>query len=188
MKQELKDILAKIPSSWKEVKIKDYIELGKIELDLSKEFNDVVTDTDNNLKVISIFTGVPVSELENFSMLEIGKMSEKLSFMESLPVVNKSSKINWKSVEEITYNDYVVFQQFGLDPYNNLHLIIPSFSKYKVSPDVVLEMNVEDVHTAFFLLRKTVKKSTNNMKRYLRIQLLKAKLKERMKKTLSLVK
>lgn len=181
MKNKINEILDKLPSNWSEVKVSDFIKLGEIDIIESADFNNQLDGIENTLQVISVFTDIPVSELEEYTYLELLPMGKKLDFMLTLPEVKKESSIKWKSISDITYNDFVVYQQVATNLYQNLHLIIPAFSVNKISAEEALEMSVEEIHTAFFLLRKDVKKYLKRMKFYLKLRLLKLQSKKILK-------
>jgi hypothetical protein len=175
-----KNIIEKIPTAWKDVKVKDYQKLSEIVVTESGELDNLFVGIDNSIKVLSAFTGMTVEELEALPMNEVTQMSKRLDFMLTLPEINKKSIIKWKKLEEITYNDFILFNQFGNDFFKNLHLLIPAFSKTKISEEEVLDMNLEDMHTAFFFLRKHVIKSLKRTVFYSKVKMKNQQIAEKM--------
>lgn len=180
----IKETLEKLPASWEEVTIGTYI--NKLsDIVISESEDETFDGMDNTVKLLSALTGETVEDLEAIPMNDILVLSKKVDFMVNFPKTKNESKIKWKSASEITYNDFILFQQLRPEFFKNLPLIIPAFSKEKISPDEVLKMNVVDMMESFFFLNKQTKKSVNHMKASLRMKLLKMKVKERIIKIVS---
>jgi hypothetical protein len=167
MKDKIETIFQNLPSKWEEVTIADFIKLSEIEVDENyileegKIVENLFVGHNNIIKVISVLTNVTVDEIENYSFQSIAKLSKKLDFMLVEPVPNKTSKLKWKSVNEISYDGYVTFQQFGNDFMKHLAIIIPKFVKNEVSEEEILKMNMVDAYTAFFFAKEGVKEITS---------------------------
>jgi hypothetical protein len=169
-------IIEKIPTSWEEVTIRDYEALSEISITENSEADNLFVGIDNTLKVLSYFTETSIEELEKLPMTEITSMSKRLDFMMQPVKTEKKSKIKWKKVEEITYNDFILYQQFSADFFKNLHLLIPAFSKEKISEEEVLNLSVVDMTTAFFFLKKLAEKSLKRTAFYLKADQINGKI------------
>jgi len=167
-----KNIIEKIPTAWKDVKVKDFEKLTELTIvEPDGKYNNLFVGIDNSVNVLSVFTGISAKELNSIPINEVIPLMNRLEFMKEMPQVNKKSKIKWKNVDEITYGDYILYQQFGNeDFFKNLHLLIPAFSKEKILEEDVLNMNLEDMHTAFFFLRKDVTKYQKHIQNYLKMK------------------
>lgn len=143
-----------LPSSWEDFRFEDYLKCIDIPI---KEGEELTDDLDNTLAVIEAITGVSVKELEDLDMVTISAFANKLAFMKEMPKGGKSS-IDWKKVEEITYNDFVSFATIQKDAVRGMGDIIKQFSKNGLTDEEINEMSVQEVHAGFFTLRKYLRK------------------------------
>lgn len=197
MKLKAQEILDKLPTSWEEVSVEKYCLLAN--LDYSVDTSDVEDDSEEMservekiytqlLRTTSILADVDYAELcsMEYTVLPVGKINEKLSFMNIPPKPNKSSKIKFKSAKEVTYGDYIMFIKFSHDFINNLDVLIPEFMKMKkgeekMTSEDVMKMNVVEITTAFFLHRKRLMKWVMLMTFFNLIKLLKQRIQMRCK-------
>jgi hypothetical protein len=107
MKKDLQEIYDSIPSKWDEVKIKDLMKLGVIDVAEKEGEEGFFNGVDNTLETLSIFTGISVEELESKPAVSVQLLAKKLDFMMKFPEPNKTSNIVWKNVNEFTYGDFV---------------------------------------------------------------------------------
>jgi len=174
-----KEILKKLPSSWDTFKLKDYMKCVDIEISEGheNEIDELLSGLDNTLSVISKLTDVSIKELELLDFNFIHQCGTMLSFMTELPKSVKSCSIKWKSVEEVSYNDFVSFLTLSKDAVHSLPEIIKTFSKDKFSDDEINEMSVAEVYTGFFMLRMYHRKFLNRLIRKEAMHLIKMNLK-----------
>lgn len=207
MKDKAQEIYNKLPSSWEEVTVEKFMKISVIEIAEKSDFENLTADlgyiskmnlyfqelsdderkqilagADFNLKTISVLTDVTEVELKTLHPYEIAKLIGKLEFMDVAPVPNKEGSIQFKLPDEITYDNFLQFIQFENDFFNNLHLLIPAFSKTQIEPENVLKMSIVDAHTCFFLHRKALRKLTYRTIFFLWIKLIKQTVKERFRK------
>ncbi len=163
MKIDVKKIYDKLPSSWEQLKLKDFKKLTNVEIvEEDALTDDLFVGADNTIRTISSLTDTPVELLENLPFNALKMLADKIGFLNEAPEIQKESVINWKKPDEITYSDFTFYQTIADDVFNNMELVIKSFSKTKLSDEEILELNMKDVNTAFFLLGKDVQKSLRN--------------------------
>jgi hypothetical protein len=109
-------------------------------------------------------------------------LGNKLSFMTKQPEPLKESVLEWKRLDEITYNDYVSFIQLQQNQMENLHLIIKLFTKNDLFEEQILALSVPEFVTGFFLFRKELKQYLKASIKSTRTKLIKQILKEKTKK------
>ena len=175
----VKEILDKLPQTWQELKLKDFIKLTEINIIEQNDFSVPVSGIENSYQVLSVLSGISVDELEGLPMSTVAPLLNKISFVfNSNPDIKAKSSIAWKSFEEITFNDFINFQIFQKEPFKNLHLIIKAYMKQEMKDEEILELGVEDVMSAFFLLQKQTKRFLQTTKKSLQAKLRKQKMKE----------
>ena len=179
---DYKKIYNQLPASWNELKLKDFQKVVDVEISERDEMLDSFIGTDNTLKLISKLTDTPVDRLEELPLFQVAYLSKKLEFISELPSMGKTSVIKWKNIEEISYNDYVTFQNLQHQPLQNLSTIIKAFSKNDMTEEQIGELGMEEIMTGFFLLQKVVKKYITNTKRSLIKKLIKQTIKEKIMK------
>lgn len=155
-----KEIIKRIPTSWENFKLKDYLKCVDIKISEGheNEINELFSGLDNTLSVISKLSNVPVETLETMDFAFIQQLGTMLSFIKELPKSVKSSSIKWKKVDEVTYNDFVSFITLSKDAVHSMGDIIKTFSKTELSIDEINEMSVAEVYGGFFMLRNYLNK------------------------------
>ena len=191
MKYTVEEIYNKLPSKWEDVSIAKFAKFGAIKISgpvysenettADVDIENLFVGADNTLKAISILADVLVEDLEDLPLVSILNLSKKIEFISEAPLPNRKCAIKWKSAAEMTYNDFILFQQFQKDFMNNLPLLIPAFAKTEISEEEAMNMNVVDAQTAFFFFKKHLKKSHRNMKFYLEAKKIEHKIKSWMK-------
>lgn len=179
---DYKKIYDLLPGNWNDFKLKDFQKVVDVEISEGDEMLSSFTGTDNILKVISKLTDTPLEELQQLPYFQAGYLSEKLNFLSELPKTGKTSVIQWKNVDEISYNDYVTFQNLQHQSLQNLSTIIKAFSKNDMTEEQIGELGMEEIMTGFFLLQKVVKKYITNTKRSLIKKLIKQTIQEKIKR------
>ncbi len=176
-----KELVEKLPGSWDELKLKDYQKFTEIEVSEQDEFDGLAIGVDNTLKVISTLSGVSIDNLEQLSYAALQPIAAKIAFMLDVPKPGKESSIKWKTLEEITYNDFITFMQLSKEPFVNLHKIIKAFSKIEMTEEQVADLSTQDAVTGFFLLRQQNRKFFNNSIKSSAIKLFKQTIRELLK-------
>ncbi|MFT3912248.1 MAG: hypothetical protein QM737_22665 [Ferruginibacter sp.] len=185
VKSKVKEILSLLPATWSELKLKDFLIISSIQNEVDEDLGETFNQANIDFKIISVLSGDSIDELENLTLQDIAQLTNKISFLSKEPVIDKKNKINWKSVEEITYGDLIVFHRYfkgNID--NNIHHIIKSFSKDDLTEDAILQMNMQDLNTGFFFLRLSVRKFIQRSQRSLVKQLKTMGMKKEVKKLL----
>jgi hypothetical protein len=176
-----KELLSKLPGSWSELTLKQYQLITDVSITETDEFDNKFVGTDNTIKVISKLSDVPVNELESLPVHVIAVCAGKLAFIATPPQPLKKSTIEWKTLEEISYDTYVTYVSLSKEPIRNMHLIIKGFCKNKLTDEQVLNLGTDDAMTGFFLLNRYVKQYLKRTIRQTRIQLMKQLVKQKMK-------
>lgn len=176
MKEITKEILSKLPATWSELKFSDFIKLTSLEI--SDEEGSVTDGIENSIKAISILTDVSIEELENLPLSDLQLLGNKLSFSDKLPEPKKTSNFKWKMPDEISYGDFILFSNWEKKNFEAMPTIIKAFNKEEFTEEQISNLPMIEIITGFFLLRKQLKKFINRTKFYLKVQLLKMKVKE----------
>lgn len=159
MKQQLTtvEILNKLPNDWSEITFDFYLnKLLSLQITIS---DDPVDSMMTNIQIISLFTDLPVSIVEQFPVSVIKKCNDKLIFLSQKPKPLEKSKLIWKSeLDEPTYDDFITFvkvtEQLSNNDYSNFPLLIKVMLKTKLTDDAILSLPMTEVETGFFLLRR----------------------------------
>ena len=177
-----------LPKSWEEMTLKDFIKITAIVIEEDQEFDGLFTGVDNTIEVISLLTDTPTSYIESLPLYQVQALANKMAFMLELPIPTTKSMIEWKGVNEITYNDFVLYQNNVKTFYQNVPLIIQTFSKNKLTGDQINSMNMVEAYTGFFLLQSTVAKFILKTKLFLEKKAMKQLIKDKMKNLLTFKK
>lgn len=173
----MKELLNKLPSSWEQVTLKQFQDLALIPI---TEDGTIFDGIENSIAVISYFTGLSIDELESMSMIDLGKLGNKLNWMVTPPESTKESIIKWKKVEEISYSDYLTFIAFKDKQIENLHVFIKAFSHTTLSQEEILQLPTTECVTGFFLFRKQLRQSLKASIKSTKIQLAKQLVKQKL--------
>lgn len=167
-------ILDKLPSNWTEVTLRDYIKLSGIKVVETDDVDGMSVGIGNTLEVISVLSETSVERLEELPMQDILVLGKKVDFISIEPTITKSGDATFKSLEEITYNDFVTTNEIlSKEPFKNMHKIIKCFSKKKITEDEALDLTMPEVMNGFFLQRQGLKKSYHDMIQSLRKEIIK---------------
>jgi hypothetical protein len=185
-KHRIDQIANQLPSNWNELKLKDFRKLLPLKVTDQDEFDDLFVGVDNTYAVITTLTDATVPELDeiaNLSPTEAKSVFDKVSFLyNSEPNSHRKPSIKLKTMDEITYNDYVLFSMFEKKAVENLHIFLSSLSKEKLTEEEALELSTEEAYVCFFFVVRRVKRYIRNLKWSLRMRLLKQTIMEMTKK------
>ena len=178
-----KSIYKMLPERWEDISVSVYQRLTGIIITAPDEYIGTLSmGMEYYIKIISKFTDLPIEQINNLPMADLVELAKKIQFITVMPIRNKKPSITFKSRDEITYNDFVIYQQLQNDFYNNLHLILPSFIKEELSPVQIGELNIVEAYTAFFFANKKIKKLQKRSVFYLKVISMSLKIEKMMKK------
>ncbi|RZK45975.1 MAG: hypothetical protein EOO97_00120 [Pedobacter sp.] len=156
---DVKELLQKLPGSWSELTLRQYQKLAYMEVSDGPldELASMVDAAENIVKVASTLTGIDLEELEaGLPMKELSLVGQKLAFLSQDPKPMKKSPITWKTVENASLSDFILFNALKADPFSvikDLHKVIKAFAVEQMTEDQVLDLPMDVVKTGFFLLR-----------------------------------
>ncbi len=175
----MKELLNKLPQSWEQVTLEQFQKMSSTPI---TEEGTIFDGMENSIAVMSKLLDVSVDELESMSMIDLATLGNRISFMTTEPQPDKTSPIKWKKVEEISYNDFLVFIQLQDKQLENLHTFIKTFSHTTLTEDEILQLPITQVIWGFFLfrnqLRQSLKASIKSTRQQLVKHLIKKKLQE----------
>lgn len=163
----MKVLLKKIPGNWHELKLSTYQQLTKIEI---TENDDMLNGIENTIKVLAVLTGEPVETFETIPFSELQTLGNKVNWISTPPTPDVKSRIKWKAIDDITFNQFITYNQLQNEPLSNLHLIIKDFSKTKMSEVQILNMPADDALTALFFFKNQLMKSANHLTMWQRMK------------------
>jgi len=122
----------KVPTSWKEVTVRQFIELTKVK-DLGFD------ELDTSLRIISILTGVDDIELVNISLTDLKKLMNAIKFIDnhdsepledfSLKLDGNRYRIEWDATKLIA-GEYIDIQSYiDKGAHENIHKIMATYLK-----------------------------------------------------------
>jgi hypothetical protein len=175
-----KEIYNRLPSSWDEVtlqKFRQLIAADKAQVEVEDDFE---LGTERTVTLIAAFADTTANVIEKQPFTEVVKMMEKLAFLDTEIEVLKETRIKWKKIDQITYDDYVTFQKYGHDLYGNMPIIIKAFASpnMRLTEEEINQLNMPEVMTGFFTLRKSLIRLSTCMLLSLSLKWIKQKTKE----------
>lgn len=174
-----KELLHKLPGSWEDLKLEDFVKVMDVEVSESEDYRENTWQgVDNITRVIGALTDTPVDALEDLPYVELAALSTKLTFMQKLPEVKKKCVIEWKPLDQVKYNDYITFQSFQGKHLQNLPTIIKAFSKNDMTDEEIGNLSTSEVVAGFFTLQKHVSKFLRHTILCSRVKLMKQLVKE----------
>jgi hypothetical protein len=171
-----KGLLEKLPSKWNDIKLYQYKKISDLTIN---ESDDPLDGVDNTLSVIASLLDIPVEELEALPMKNIQAMASKMAFIAEAPKPTGKSPMKMKTIEQITYNDYVTYIQLSSDPIHNMTQILKTFSTDGLSEEEIDGLGMEQAMNAFFLLRIIGKTYINSFTLRIKFKLIRVKIKEK---------
>ena len=165
----------KLPYSWNQVTLGQFQQLTQIQIN-EGDFAGI----ENTLSVISVLTGIPVTELEELAMKELALLGDRISFINTQPEPSKKTSLTkWKDLDSISYNDFIVFMQNQDDVLSNLDVFVKQFSKTELTKEEIQGLPITDVLQGFFLCRKKLRLSMKLLQWSTQLQAKRLKKKER---------
>lgn len=178
-----KELLNKLPSSWEQLKLRDYIKLSPV-LNAADTEGDLVddeiytikhlSDLDLNVQIISLLTDTPVEDIEALSMLEVNQLIEKLAFIGTVPQTGKLL-IKYKEFSDLSYDNFITFQKLSLDfteegilssAIENLPVMLSLFAqKAEHNAEYFLNQSMPEVIAGFFTVKKNTEKYIQRLER-----------------------
>jgi hypothetical protein len=189
------DLIKRIPRSYKEVPYLKYIQIMQIlpdgqiaELIESGEYDEAEYNTYVQYEMLSILLDVPVSELTTLPATAIISLLTAINFM-NVQVSNVTSNIEVKTVEEITYNEYVSYNTLmqNNDKWQSMPQLLSMLIKNKTQAEID-QLSIYDVMGFFLRLKIGLQKSTLSFQLSLALKIIKLRVKEIMKKIFNLVR
>lgn len=181
------EIANQLPGSWEELKVKDYYKLLNLKVIEQDEFDDLFVGIDNTYSIIQCLSDATTEELDaiaQMSPIEARKVFDKVLFMHTqLPDDKRPASFPVKGIDEITYNDYVLYTMFFKEPATNLHRFIKVFSKVPMTEEEAMNASVADAWSVFFFQVRSVQKYSKNLKSSLTWKQRKEKMKNLLMKT-----
>ena len=174
----LKELLTKLPNNWNEINVKQFQELTTANITNNQDGFDGV---ENSLEIISKFTQTPVDVLEQMPMKDISSLANKLEFMLVPPAPAKETLLKWKTIEQITFNDYVSFLQVSENPLQNISMVVKNFTISELNKEDIEALPITEIVTGFFLFNKGVKKYLKRSIRLTRMKAIKLTIQEKLK-------
>ena len=153
-----KELIEKLPSSWNDLQLKNFMKIMDVEIADSDEFGGMFNGVDNTIRIASVLTGVASEDLEKLPFKELNRVGETLTFMTTEPAPAKTSTIQWKSLENVSYNDYVTFISLSKEPLKHLVTIIKAFSVNEMTEEQIENLSTQDAMSGFFLLNSQLNK------------------------------
>lgn len=173
---KLNDILHKLPSSWEDFKFGDYLKTLEVTID---ESGDSFAGLNNSLNVVSAITDIPVEELEQLPLNDVQVIGKRLSFITELPKDFKGkASLQFKSISEITYNDFTTYLGYADNVLPNLPILLKTFSKSPISEEQIKSLSVAEVYHYFFILKKIALKSLRHSTRLQAVKIMKLGMKD----------
>jgi hypothetical protein len=170
-----KELQNKLPSSWEQLKLMDYIKLSPVLNNAdNEEDNDVdiytikhFSDLDISVNIISLLTDTPVDGIEALQMKEVNLLIEKLSFLGSVPQTVKPT-IKYKTFDQLSYDNFITFQKLSLDfseegilssAVDNLPIMLALFAKDENhNTEYMLDLSMPEVIAGFFTVKRNTEK------------------------------
>lgn len=185
MTYNLSDLINKLPSSWEDVKMKDFQKILDITIsenpaitfdeEATDSVGDIFDGAENSCKLLSVFLDIPVDELEAMPYSDLLQLAKMIEWVLTLPEPSKTSTISWKDFETISFNSFISFQNWAKEPLKNLPSLVAEFSN--LSKEEVLNVSIPDAFGGFFLFKNQLRKLLKRSSQLLKFQLLKMRLK-----------
>ena len=99
----------KIPSSWDNILVDQFIELREVE---QASFD---SPFDKSLEIISIVTDTDIDEIEELSYKEMTRIEKQLQWLYSEPrkgIVNEIGKYHYKGLDKLTLGEFIDLSHF----------------------------------------------------------------------------
>jgi hypothetical protein len=178
-----KEIYNKLPATWEQLTLKDYLKLSPVLNDDEPEPIDediftikMLSDMDKNIQVLSLLTDVSIEAIEALTMGELIRLTQRVEFLSTPPKETKTT-IKYKQYNELSYGDWTTFQKLNLDfseasilssAVANLPLMLSVFALDKSHNEVFfLNQSLPEVLAGFFIVNKSLRKYIRSLERSL---------------------
>jgi hypothetical protein len=174
------ELYDRIPSSWEEVTLDKFRQVIALEKSMMEIEDELIPGETRTIALIAAFTDTTPDVIRSVNFIEVNRMMQKLSFLDHEIPVLQQSKIKWKKVDQITYDDYVTYMRYSHDLYGNMPIIIKSFAlpTIKLTEEEINQLSMPEVMTGFFTLRKSLLRLSTCMLLSLSLKWIKQKTKE----------
>lgn len=164
-----------VPENWSEIPYKNYLKLTNTELD----FTEDVSSFDSLQTMIAIILEAQIDDLSSLKVNTYQSIINTLSFIEEAPE-RSGSKWSIKSINELTYDEFVRYEKMKGSPMMNQIQILSMMSGKNMVE--ISNMPVTEVLDGFFYLWKSVKRYINSSIVSLGWKIVKIQMKQRWKK------
>jgi len=137
-----------IPNSWEDVSFSKYLELVELESD----FSNAVTESEYSIKIISIITGYSIDSIKGLRMNDFIALNKHLQFLSEGHKPSKN-KLSIKNIEDITYDDFITYENLKKNPESNLAAILSLMSAEGLTEEQIKNKSTAEVLDGFFQLR-----------------------------------
>jgi hypothetical protein len=170
------DIEKLIPTSWDQIKLKDFVKIADAKVDVADEDDDDLHNAqrvDNIFNILSTYLNIPLADLYSIEFTDIPKVVNAMSFIYTDVVPKDKPLPNQKKDLDITYGNYITYTNLSQDV-TTIHKHLGTIVKSFLTDDSdVNEMNMVDVITVFFFANKLLVKSMKTTRRSLLVKLVK---------------
>ena len=157
----LTDIVKKLPTSWSEVTLEQYVQLSHV-LITEPDAENPFVGTDNTVKVIAVLTGLSVEELEERPYVDIAYLAERMSFLQTLPEARKNLPFKLRKLEDIPYDQFVSYMNHLAQPTVDIRPMVKLMA-IDLKDEDVDSMKVDEAIGFFLPLKKHLKKYAASM-------------------------
>jgi len=186
-----KEIINKLPNTWDELTLKDYIKLSPVINDIDEDVIQdpdlftikILSDLDKNIKIISLLSDTPVDAIEKLTMVQLNELVNRIAFINNVPDKPKTT-VKYKSFDQLTYDNFITFEKLSMDftPDNvlttaiyNLPTMLAVFTKDNLTVEQFLNLSMPEVIAGFFTVNQNIKKylqhlQASSYKQMMRIQ------------------
>jgi len=174
----MKELIKGLPTSWNDITLEMYTKL--LDCKVSDE-NGIVDTYQNIINFAAILMNKESEEFDSLSMKDINEIIGKLDFIFTDIQQIKSDKFKWKSLEEITMDDYISFVQLGEKQLYHMDKFIKLFNKIKLTDEEINKLPIGEVLYGFFLYMNLSKRYLNNLILSEQIKIVKLLIKKKIK-------
>jgi hypothetical protein len=168
-----KEKIKLLPQSWEEVTLGDFTKL----LDAKVSDDNVFLDEyQNTINIAAKLLYESPEQFDDLPMKDVLEITKRLSFMNTDIQHKKNDKFKWKSLDEITMDDYITLSQYGDRTLYNLNSFVKIMNKVELTKEEIDLIPIPEVMYGFFLCRKQLKKYTNRLIALEKKQLIKFKI------------
>jgi hypothetical protein len=157
-------LIDRLPKSYKELNYKKYVAIMD-RIPAEKPANMDATDwaVEINMITLTILLDCQESDIEALQASEVFAMLKVIAFMDYDFERDKKPRYEVKSVNELTYDEFVTYQRLRLDQWNNLGDILLLVVKGS-TPEQIDAMSIYDAMQVFFCLSKSTTKFLTRLK------------------------